>query len=171
MRIVNLEFDFEAVFVAPDDQYALVLVVEVPTLDDSALDTLRRRLDRLSLALTRAESLRPVTLVLVTPKASPRALDAIRPLARIVVVSQVDQSEDDLTNALREFRPLLSVAPASSEAVSDALTRHLGAATADPEVKSLRRAAARETKAAKAVEDAFAVLLAAAIAGPAPAIP
>ena len=163
LRIVNLEFDFEAVFVGPDGHHSLVLVVEVADMDAGALDTLRRRLDRLSLALTRVDSLRPVTLVLVTDEISSRALDALRPLARVVVVERRDQSRDSVRAALREFSPLDPGISTPSEAAGHALARNLGALADDPDIQSLRRAAQKGTAEVEAV---FADLLIDAIAGP-----
>lgn len=155
LRIVHLDFDFEDVLEGPHGHHGLVLVVEVRDLTPDALDALRRRLGRLSLALSRTGSRRPVTLVLVTPSATPSDIDALRPLGRVVVVERREQAVDGVADALRAFVPLDPVALARPEAADAALARHLGAARDETMQETARRLRVAARRGARHVEETF----------------
>lgn len=168
LRIVHLEFDFEDVLEGPHGHHGLVLVVEVRDLTPEALDALRRRLSRLSLALSRVGSRRPVTLVLVTPSASPTDVDALRPFGRVVIVERRVQTADRVADALRAFEPLDPVALARPEAADAALARHLGPSRDDETHETAQRLRVAARKGAGHVEKVFIRMVEDAISGTRP---
>ena len=104
LRVVELSFTFDAVYLSPGGHDGLTLVIEQPEVD---VEALLRRLHRLALALINAESRRPVTLILVSEPLSSQQLDEIRPLVRLIPVDRVAQDASEVDDVLREFHPLV----------------------------------------------------------------
>lgn len=161
LRIVELSFEFDAVLAGPFDHQDLVLLVDQEVLDVGAL---RRRLTRLALALQRTGSQRPVALVLVAPPSPNADLEPLRPLARVVTVPRVEQSADEVAEALRAFRPIgadhLAASPVSAKRE---LATTLGAAATTP---AARRLLAAASDGEQGVRQAFHDLFLEALAGP-----
>ncbi len=163
LRIVELSFEFDAVFAGPGDHHALVLLVDQPA---GNLDAVQRRLTSLAIALSRSGSRRPVAVVLVAPPLDSQALEALRPLARLVVVAREEQTPETVAEALRVFRPLnMDDLDAPRPGAVKELRLALGDAADNKAEKRLLSAA---PDGEEAVDRAFRELLAEALSGPAP---
>lgn len=110
LRVVDLSFRFDSVLTGPNEQNTLVLVVQQ---DQPDIDSVHRRLIRLTRALDRVGSRRPITLVLIGLYSDPFKLERLNELARIITVTP-DSKEDEVTKLLGPLLPLEIPQPVES---------------------------------------------------------
>lgn len=141
LHIVDVNFEFDAVMVGPENQRGLILILSA---EDVPLDSVRRRVDTFSEALKITRSMRPITLVLIRQKSDNAdnfdnsAIVALEKLGRVILVDPDKPLEASLHS-------LLSLNPPSTrepvESADDALRAELGNDSEDPVIRKLLKAA------------------------------
>lgn len=137
LHIANLDFGFEfdAVLEGPDGQHGLVLVSDGSTISTRSLE---RLIQSFSLALSRTDSLRTLTLVLINSDAGQSDLASLETLCRVINV----RDAQSLTFDLRGLLPL-AIPPPSNPLLSSAevLASELASETIDELTHQLIKAA------------------------------
>lgn len=132
LRVAGVDFGFDAALVGPGDYGNLVVVVGD---DGSDYTNVVRRVRSLMLVLSRSNSARPVTVVLVSP-ASSKAIEALSEFAHVVTVDP-EGEERDVQRVLRSLLKLhmpKAIGPIQTEAV---FTKALGSLRTDAASKAI----------------------------------
>lgn len=153
IAIAGVPFNFDAVLVASERAYDLVVVVDTAMVSDNRL---RQQVEALGRALDVAGSLRPISVVTVGPPPSADVLEVMSRIARVLVVS-ADGQAANVRDALAVLLPL-HVPPASA-ATSEALSEVAAWVEASPDRAGLDSLVSAATGGAAAVSDSLAVYL------------
>ena len=132
LRVAGVDFGFDAALVGPGDYGNLVVVVAD---DGSDSASVVRRVRSLMLVLSRSNSARPVTVVLVSPVSS-KAGAALSEFAHVVTIDP-DGEERDVQRALRSLLKLhmpKMIGPIQTETV---FAEALGSLRADAVSKAI----------------------------------
>lgn len=97
---VDFQFDFDAVLEGPDDHCGLVLILNS---EKAPLYSVQRKIKAFSIVLARTNSMRPITLVLITEKINDPAIESLEKLCRVITISP---NNNDLRTCLRTILPL-----------------------------------------------------------------
>jgi hypothetical protein len=148
LRVQDLEFqgDFDAVLEGPNAEHGLVLVVDGTNLTHGDIEG---RVMALSSALTRTGSMRPTTLILISPRPPEDAwLAELQALSRVIVISGEQDAKESLRSMLR-----LKLLPTQSgfsednrlKSAEDVLCEEMGGKVTDPFLADLIEAALKSS--------------------------
>jgi hypothetical protein len=142
--VADVEFDFDAVMVGPDDQQNIILIYNAQSI---SLDIVHREIEAFSLILDRTESTRSITLVLITNESNNPTIKSLETLCRVVIVSP----DKAVAESLCRLLPLLSRDTEKTIISAEAALRHeLAESSQDPLIIELLNAAYKSDSAVEA---------------------
>jgi acetolactate synthase small subunit len=136
LHVADLAFQFDAVFVGPNDQQHLVVIYDA---NQDRSDAVARRLRAFGVVLQRSGTRRSVTLVVLNSAGTRSRLRELEDVCRVVYIESERTLEDELAILL----PLPIPEPLNSMRTAEAaLQRALGPQQTDPLTSAILTAAA-----------------------------